>query len=127
MPPFFFAQADFFTTSQLEGRLEILSVHGETPEFCIYDPITDQPVRCTFTPDSVVKAADLIKRRARVRVLGRAKYNRKHKPTALEVESFEVLRDQCDLPQIADLHKARINITGDAGSVDFVRGLRDGD
>ncbi len=116
---------EYYVMTELDGRLESISVHGQAPDFCIYDPITNQPIRCIFSPDDIGRAADLIKARARVRVSGRAKYNRKDQPISVEVQEFVTLREQGDLPQIRDLHKACIDITGGQDSVEYVRGIRD--
>jgi hypothetical protein len=115
----------YYVKTQLDGRIEELSIHGHAPAFCIYDAITDQPIRCFFKTDDISQVADLIKRRARLRVMGEAKYNQKHRPVSIDVESFEVLPEQADLPQLSDLHDAHIDITSGRDSVDFVRELRD--
>jgi len=117
----------YASESVIDGRLEQLSVHGQHPEFCVYDPMTDEPVRCVFKEDSIREVVELITRRARVRVWGMTKYNAKHKAVSVDVEKFEVIPEQTDLPQMADLHRAKINITGGVDSTTFIREQRDGD
>lgn len=114
----------YYEDTELEGRLEVLSVHG-TPDFWVYDPLTEQPTKCTFKPEDRERLAEMMKRPTRVRVSGKAKFNREHRPISLEVESFARLRDQEELPQIRDLHRAGINITGGMSSVEYVRRMRD--
>lgn len=108
--------------AQLEGRLEQLTVHGP-PTFGIYDPISGTPVRCQFDEDRIDEAIALI--RARVRVTGMVRYNKKHVAVSVRVTNFVRLREQSELPQLSDLHKAGVNITGGQDSVAFVRDMRD--
>ena len=116
----------YYDDTELEGRLETLSVH-DRPEFWIYDPITDCGTRCEFKTEDLDTVAELVKKRARVRVRGKVKFNREHRALSVEVAKFDQLRSQDQLPQIRDLHRARINITGGKNSVEYVRGLRDDD
>jgi hypothetical protein len=113
------------TVTELEGRLEELSVHGETPEFRIYDILTGRSTECEFNPDDIDRVADLIKNKSRVRVRGLVRYDVLYRAASIKVESFVALREQRELPQMSDLHRAKINITGGMDSVEFVRGLRD--
>lgn len=114
----------YYEETELEGRVELLSIHG-APDFWIYDPLTDEPIKCAFKPEHIDQVAELIKRRARVRVLGKTKFNREHRPISVEVQAFERLPDQAELPQIADLHRAGINITGGLSAVEYLRRMRD--
>lgn len=116
----------YYEDTELEGRLETLSVH-DRPEFWIYDPITDCGTRCEFGPEDLDTVAELVKKRARVRVRGKVKFNREHRALSVEVAEFNRLRSQDQLPQIRDLHRACISITGGKDSVGYVRGLRDDD
>ena len=119
------APGPYTVMTELEGRIESISIHGRSPDFCIYDPLTQHAIKCIFQDSDLDSVADLIKERARVRVLGKAKYNNKHRPVSIEVQGFKALPEQDKLSQIADLHKANIDITEGVDSVDFVRGLRD--
>jgi hypothetical protein len=114
----------YFEDTELEGRLEALSVHGQ-PEFWIYDLITDSGTRCEFEAKDLGAVADLVKRRARVRVCGKVKFNQTHHPVSVDVVAFTPLRGQDELPQIRDLHRAHIDITGGENAVEYIRGLRD--
>jgi len=115
----------YYVDTELEGRLEGIVVHGREPEFYIYDLLTDDRTRCIFSPEFIPQVADLIKTRARVRVSGRARYTQKHKPTIVQVDYFEALPAEQDLPTLEDLHKMDINITGGLDPVEYVRRLRD--
>jgi hypothetical protein len=112
----------YWVYTQLEGTLENIITHGRT-EFHIFDPITDRKVRCTFDREKAHEVLSLGLKR--VRVSGDVKFDENHRPIEVQVDSYERLRDQSELPQIADLHKAKINITGGKDSVEYVRGLRD--
>ncbi len=120
------APSEYRAETVLEGRLEALSVHGDPPDFCIYDPLANHEIRCVFSEEDVARAAELIKRHARVQVTGTAKYNPSHVPVSIEVQEFHVLREQCELPQVRDLHAANIDITHGEDTVEYVRRLRDG-
>jgi len=112
----------YWEYTQLEGTLENIITHGRA-EFHIFDPITDRKVRCTFDKQKAQEVLALGLKR--VRVTGDVKFDENHRPVEVQVDSYERLRDQSELPQLADLHKARINITGGRDSVEYVRGLRD--
>jgi len=116
----------YYEDTELEGYLEALSIHGR-PEFWIYDLITNRGTRCEFKAQHINAVADLVKRRARVRVRGQVRFNRDHSPVSVDVSDFTPLRKQDELPQIRDLHRARIDITGGMSAVEYVRGLRDAD
>ena len=61
----------------LYGKLEMISIHG-SHSFSIYDPITNQPIKCDFDPKFEKDVIDSLGRR--VRVYGKAKFNKKHWP-----------------------------------------------
>lgn len=110
--------------TQIEGRLEQINTHGKKHEFCIFDPLTDDGITCIFENVEPLEIGKLITKR--VRVTGEASFNRKHKPTKIKVSKYKVLREQNELPQLADLHKSNINITGGKDSFAFIRELRNG-
>lgn len=112
--------------AELEGRLEDLSLHPEVPQFAIYDPLTDQPIGCNFNESDLELVTDLLKQTARVRVSGVAQFNRQHIPVSINIEKIEKLQEQCELPQIDDLHAAGIKLTDGTDPVDMVRGIRNG-
>lgn len=109
--------------TQLEGRLEQINIHGGKHEFCIFDPLTDDKITCVFDEVQPVEIGKLITRR--VRVTGEANFNKDHKPTSIKVSKYDALKEQDELPELSDLHKHRINITGGKDSFTFIRDLRD--
>lgn len=111
--------------TQLDGRLEQISVHGGKSEFCIYDPLTDDRIRCEFDREKVKveEVGSLITKR--IRITGNVRFNEYYRPVFVKVDSFTRLREQSELPQISDLHKANISITGPQDSVSYIEDLRD--
>jgi hypothetical protein len=118
-------RAEYSMDAQFEGRLEQISIHGEAPVFCIYDALSDRPIKCSFSDQHIERVADYLKRRARVRVWGETKFNPKHHPVSLVVKDVSELREQTKLPQIKDLHAAGIDLVCGRDSVEIVRELRD--
>jgi len=113
--------------SELEGRLELLSLHPETPEFAIYDSLTDQPVVCRFNKADLDRVTSYLKKKARVVVAGDARYNSRHFATSINVEHITPLHEQSQLPQLRDLHRdVAIDWSDTEDVVELARGLRDG-
>jgi hypothetical protein len=118
-------RSGFSATAELDGRLETVSVHGEQ-YFCIYDRLTNEPVRCGFDESQLVRVSQLLTQRARVRVTGMVRYNKAGMPVHVNVSAYEPLPEQKDLPQIADVHKAGVNIMQGMDSVEYIRKMRNG-
>lgn len=106
----------------VDGRLEAVYVHGGNPQFQVFDPITDKGVKCYFPDEDLDSVIDLLK--SRVRVYGLAKFNKKDEILSVQVDSFEKLPEQDEVPSIEELHDAKIDITGDEDSADYVRRIR---
>lgn len=112
----------YWTYAQIEGRLDDIAAHTDKPQFIIYDPLTDDKIKCDFEKDEIKSIRNLVTER--VRVSGNAKFNEYHRPVEIQVESYQRLKGQNELPQISDLHKAHIDITGGIDSVAFIEELR---
>ena len=112
----------YWIFTQIEGRLDDIAAHSEQPRFVIYDPLTDAKIRCEFNKDEVKDIRNLVTER--VRVSGETKFDECHRPVEVKVKSYQKLREQSELPQIEDLHKANINITNGMDSVAFIEELR---
>ncbi len=110
--------------AELDGRLLDVSLHPSVPQFAIYDPLTDRRVRCDFSDDRLSEVADLLKTRARLLVVGLAHYSQNN-PVSIKVRDFRRLREQNELPQVDDLRRAKIDITGGKLPEDYIRELRD--
>jgi hypothetical protein len=106
----------------LEGRLEVLSIHRKN-YFAVYDRFTGKRVECTFENADLQKAKEAFGRR--VNIYGRIRYNRESQPESVSVEpnGIEVIPEQHELPQFADLEG--LDITGGVDPAEYVRSLRD--
>ena len=113
----------YWVITQIEGWLDELNAHGENPRFVIYNPLNDAKVKCNFPIEKIKDIRNLITER--VRITGYTKFDEHHRPVEINVESYQRLRIQDELPQIADLHKLNINITGGIDSVSYIEELRD--
>lgn len=112
----------YWSYTQIEGRLDDIAAHSESPRFIVYDPLTDAKIRCEFDKSKIKNIRSLVTER--VRISGETKFDENHRPVEVKVESYKRLREQSELPQIADLHKAHINITGGKDSVSFIEEIR---
>lgn len=100
-------------TGALEGRLELLSIHGGT--FChIYDLLTGRRIKCICDMEMLYKlAAELGKR---VLVFGSIRSDAKGLPVSIAVERFKILRERQDLPQIEDIKGLLSDIPSENGA-----------
>lgn len=112
----------YWSYTQIEGRLDDIAAHSESPRFIVYDPLTDAKIRCEFDKREIKNIRNLVTER--VRISGETKFDENHRPIEVKVESYKRLREQSELPQIADLHRAHINITGGKDSVSFIEEIR---
>lgn len=110
--------------TELEGRLGQITVHGGTAEFCIYDPISGNPITCKFNPVHAESVGGLITHRLRVR--GTARYSSAHKPQAIEVASWEGPIGEPPV-SLSDIHAAGYELMSDRSSEEIIRKLRDSD
>lgn len=108
------------------GRLEGVNVHGSKSEFYVYDPLTDQKMRCLF-PDEMLEQVgrDL---RQRVEVIGMTTFGPDNQPQAMRVESLRRIPspEGSFLQRLEAAHKqGGINLTGGLSveeAIDEVRG-----
>jgi hypothetical protein len=85
----------------IEGTLEAITIHGRH-EFSIYDALDNRRVRCTFgaaIPLAEIKAGF----GGRVSAYGTIHYRASGEPVSVDVESFEALPDDADLPSADDV------------------------
>jgi hypothetical protein len=102
----------------LEGRLETLSVHRKT-RFNIYDPLTGQPISCSFRTDKLEEAHAAFNKR--VAISGSIKYGRIGNPVSIQVDNIRVLEGGVRTSEFRDT-----DLTGGIDSGTYVRSLRDG-
>jgi hypothetical protein len=107
----------------LVGRLEVLSVHGASPHFVMYDALTQKKIDCFF---DVKDFADIQHKMSlkppRMQVTGTARYDRNGYPTIIKVDHYKEMRSQKELPSFKDF--AGINLTDGVDATEYIRRLR---
>jgi hypothetical protein len=117
--------AHYYSYGELRGVLGQITIHESTSEFAIYDPATKQRIHCKFSPEHASEVAELLTKR--VAVFGRIAYNRKDRPTSVDVESWKPLKEQDELASLEAIRRAMKPLPDGMSSEDYVRGQRDGD
>lgn len=84
----------------LEGRLELLSIHRGI-YIHIYDLVTGRAVRCDCDRQTLTQLASHLGKR--LLVFGEIYTNAKGDAVSVTVESYRVLREREELPQIEDV------------------------
>lgn len=107
----------------IEGHLQQLAWHEKNPAFVIRHPVTNQKIRCLFSPKHREKAKAAWPHRVEVR--GEMRYNQLGHPLFIKVSSFEQIPSEDQLPTLDDLKD--VNITGGLSPVEYVRRLRVGE
>lgn len=115
---------DYSDYTELEGTLDVVSVHNGPRKVIVYDPLTRAKVECRVNRQELWdKALDIMKRdNRRVSIYGLAHY-KKDFPSWVQVEDLESLPGRNELPD--PLRMEGIDLTGGVDSVDYIRGLRD--
>jgi hypothetical protein len=85
----------------VEGRLQTLSERNR-PHFAVYDPLTDQPVRCNIQPAQLELAWKAFGRR--VAVSGVIRYRKNGQPVSIQAESLYVFPADDQLPTAEDVY-----------------------
>lgn len=110
----------YYSYTELEGSLDEINVHGSMSQFCIYDALTDDQIRCKFDVDETDEVAKLI--RKRVRVYGRAKFRREaDRPIEIRVDRYDRIGDPASM---AEVHDAGLRLDSDENSEKTIRKLR---
>ena len=110
----------------LVGRLEGVNVHGTKSEFYLYDPLTDQKMRCLFPDDMLEEVGRALGER--VEVAGMTKFGPGAQPQSMRVESMQRIptRGGSFLSRLEEAHnRGTINLTGGLSTeeaIDEVRG-----
>jgi hypothetical protein len=117
--------AHYYSFGELRGELGQITVHGSTSEFAIYDALTDRRIRCKFSPEHAVEVGGLITKR--IKVYGRVEYDRSDRPTAVEVVSWEKLKDQNELASLEKIKSAMKPLPEGMNPEDYIRSQRDDD
>ena len=107
----------------VEGRLELVSIHVGARRFNVYHAITQKAIRCnlpTEIEDDVVRNLG-----RRVIVSGTVSYNERGEPISVDVHHFRPLKEENDLPSVADMLGMAPDITGNLTTEEYIRQLRD--
>lgn len=108
---------------ELEGALDQISAHATPYEFCIFDPLTDRPIPCSFDTEDFENVRDALK--ARIRVNGLITYKRStDTPKSVTVDDWMILPKDGELVSIEQLHAASISLTHGRKSEEVIAELR---
>ena len=93
------------------GRLEGVDVHGKKSEFYVYDPLTDQKMRCLFEEPLLDRVAEALGRR--VEVSGLTKFNAEDQPTRMKADHLRVIESRPFLQRLKEAQRRGVmNLTG---------------
>jgi hypothetical protein len=106
----------------VEGKLEMISVHGSKPQFLVYHHRTHKAVRCIFEEGMLDEVKDALGHR--VIASGEVLLNAKDEPVRLKLERLRRLRSENELPSIAMITGIDPNFTGDLTTSDYLRSIR---
>jgi hypothetical protein len=107
------------------GKLEGVDVHGRKSEFYVYDPLTDQKMRCLFDEDMLEKVKESLGER--VEVSGLARFNANDEPVRMQVDSLRVIRSRAFLSRLKEAQQRGImKLTGNLSIDEALREARDG-
>lgn len=86
----------------VEGRLEFINIHGNTPLFAIYDDLTDRRINCSFGAKvTLPEVASAIGRR--VAVEGEISYRSTGEVVSIAATELSVFPSDDELPTIRDV------------------------
>lgn len=106
------------------GRLEGVNVHASKSEFYVYDPLTDQKMRCLFEEPLLNRVAQALGRR--VEVSGATKFNAEDQPLRMKVDHLRMIEDRAFLQRLKDAQRRGVmNLTGTLSVEDALEEVRD--
>jgi len=108
----------------VEGKLELISVHGPKPRFNVYQRGTHKAVSCVFPETMLNESIEALGRR--VIAIGVVYYNAKNEPVRLVVERLRVLRRESELPSIEAIGGSDPDFTGGVSTAEYLRSMRNG-
>lgn len=112
------------TLGSVEGKLEMISIHGKRPQFLVYHHRTHKAIRCTFSTEMLDRVKDALGER--VIAMGQVHLNGKNEPVRVDLQQLRVLRAEKDLPSIADITGIDPDFTGELSTAEFLRSIRGG-
>lgn len=109
----------------LVGKLEGVNVHGNKSEFYVYDPLTDQKMRCIFPDEMLDQVGRLLGER--VEVAGNTKFGPGSSPQSMRVENLRAVdtKEGSFLDRLRDAHrKGKLSFTGGLSIEDAIDEVR---
>jgi hypothetical protein len=117
----------YYETTTLIGTL--IGIRWEKdekePKFWIDDASTGDQTRCIFKHEEMERASVALSKRCRVQVVGKLRHRKDGEIVRMEVERWETLPNQEDLPQAEDFHGMDLTCGEDAPQA--IRRSRDAD
>ena len=107
-----------------EGNLQLISVHPRSRRFNVYHAITQKAVKCNLPKEIEAEVINSLGRR--VVVSGMVSKNALGEPLSVEVDHLRVLKEEHELPSVADILGLAPDITGNLTTEEYIRSLRDG-
>lgn len=110
----------------VSGRLEGVDMHGAKSEFYVYDPLTDQKMRCIFPEAMLDEVAAALG--GRVTVSGVTTFGAGNQPQSMRVSRLKriVTREGSFLERLAEAHRrGEIDLTGGLSAEDAIDEVRD--
>lgn len=114
-------KSDHYEIGSIEGRLEVISVHGKD-SIKVWDRRFNDEVTCTLSDEKLEEAKRALGKRVKIR--GRIKYHKKHPKYVVDVFDIRVLREIKELPQPDKI--GPIDLFGDEEPADILRGIENG-
>ena len=109
------------------GRLEGVDVHGNKSEFYVYDPLTDQKMRCIFPDEMLEEVGHAL--RERVEVSGITAFGPENTPLSMRVDSLRTIKakEGSFLDRLEAAHKrGGVNLTGGLTIEEAIDEVRNG-
>ena len=107
-----------------EGNLQLISVHPRSRRFNVYHAITQKAVKCNLPKEIEAEVINSLGRR--VVVSGMVSKNALGEPLSVEVDHLRVLKEEHELPSVADILGLAPDITSNLTTEEYIRSLRAG-
>ncbi|MBE3039098.1 MAG: hypothetical protein IMZ62_09845 [Chloroflexi bacterium] len=108
----------YFEIGSIEGKLDVINVHGQRDSIKVYDARYGTAVVCRVSDTQLEEAKALL--RKRVKVSGRIRCEHKRPKEVTDVFSIQPLGDSTALPQLEDI--GPVDLTGGQEPADYLRG-----
>ena len=106
----------------VEGKLEMISLHGKSPRFIVYHHRTRKAVTCKFSADRLEEVKDALGKR--VIISGRVHYNAKGEPLRVELDRMRKMLSSSELPSVSQMRGYAPNLTGEMSTSEYIRSVR---